>query len=314
MSEPVYLLSGEEFLASEALDRLRGEVGADPLSESAFTADVAPTELIEALTTSSLLGGRRLVIVRGAQDLKKEHTEALAAYLESPSPDSVLALLASGRTKADAVVKKHGAVIALDPPKGRRLVAWIREQARTHGLRVDDRAGWALVDSCGTELRDLDGALSQLASGVGPEGRVGAADVRRMFPRLADQRVFAFTDAVGDRRLDLAMGSLRRLLEQGDEPLVLFGSLVAQVRRMLRARRFADQSSAAVGEALGLPGWRAERLQRQAKSYREDELVTALGVLAAADVDIKGGDLPPEVALESAVLQIVTGERALERS
>jgi DNA polymerase-3 subunit delta len=310
MSAPAYLLTGEEFLASEALDKLRAEVDADPLSEIAFAGDVGVFDLLQALSTSSLLGGRRLVIVRGAQDLKKEHAEAIAEYLESPSPDSVLALVSTGRSKVDAVVKKLGAVISLEPPKGRRLVGWIRERARQHQLNVDERAAWALVDSVGTELRDLDGALSQLATGGDAGGKIGAADVRRMFPRLADQRIFAFTDAVGDRRLELAMGSLRRLLEQGDEPLVLFGSLVSQVRRMLRARRYADQSAAAVGDAMGLPSWRAERLQKQARSYREEELVAALGLLAAADVDIKGGDLPPEVALERAVLQIVAGERA----
>lgn len=312
MTAPAYLLAGEEFLASEALDKVRAEVAADPLSEVAFTADAAPAELVEALTTSSLLGGRRLVIVRNAQELKKDHAEALAEYLESPSPDSVLVLVAAGRTKLDAAVKKHGAVVALEPPRGRRLAGWVRERARARGLKMDDRGGWALIDAVGTELRDLDGALSQLSTGSGPDGRVGAAEVRRMFPRLADQRVFAFTDAVGDRRMELAMGSLRRLLEQGDEPLVLFGSLVAQVRRMLRARRYADQGSAAVGEALGLPGWRAERLQKQARSYREEELVAALGILAAADVEIKGGDLPPEVALEKAVLQIVSGEMVVQ--
>jgi DNA polymerase III delta subunit len=30
-------------------------------------------------------------------------------------------------------------------------------------------------------------------------------------------------------------------------------------------------------------------------------------VLAATDVEIKGGDLPPDAALERAVIQIVTG-------
>ena len=309
MTAPVYLLTGEEFLASEALDRLRSEIAADPLSEIAFTGDVTATELLEALGTASLLGGRRLVVVRGAEALKKEHADALQTYLESPSPDSVLALVSSGRSKVDPIVKKLGAVISLEPPKGRRLVGWIRERSRTHELRLDERGAWALVDSVGVELRDLDAALSQLATNLGPGGKVGAAEVRRMFPRLADQRIFAFTDAVGDRRLELAMGSLRRLLEQGDEPLVLFGSLVSQVRRMLRARRYADQSAAAVGEAMGLPGWRAERLQKQARSYREEELVSALTSLAKADVDIKGGDVPPEVALERAVLEIVTGDK-----
>jgi DNA polymerase-3 subunit delta len=249
------------------------------------------------------------VVVRGAQDLKKEHAEALAEYLESPSPETVLVLVASGRTKLDAAIKKHGAVVPLEAPRGRRLAGWVVQRARAYGLRMDDRGGWALIDACGTELRDLDGAISQLATGSGSGARVGPAEVRRMFPRLADQRVFAFTDAVGDRRLAPAMGSLRRLLEQGDEPLVLFGSLVAHVRRMLRARRYADEGTAAVADALGLPGWRAERLQKQARGYREEELVAALGILAAADVEIKGGDLPPEVALEKAVLQIVSGEK-----
>jgi DNA polymerase-3 subunit delta len=132
--------------------------------------------------------------------------------------------------------------------------------------------------------------------------------VRAAFPRLADERVYAFQDAVGERRLAVAMTALRRLLEQGDEPLMVFGALSSQIRRMLRARRSADVSAKAVGDALGLPSWRAERLQRQCRSYREEELVEALGVLAATDVEMKGGDLPPEAALERAVVQIVTGQ------
>jgi DNA polymerase-3 subunit delta len=307
MTSPVYLLAGESFLAEEALARVRADVGAGHLSEDSFDAAVETPELMAALETPSLLGDMRLVIVHDAQDLKKEQAEALERYLASPSPHSILVLVASGKTKLDKTVKVAGSMVALETPKGRRLVGWIRQRANDHGLKVDDRAGWALMDSVGNELRDLDAALTQLATQHGPAARIGAQQVRDAFSRLADQRIFAFTDAVGDRRLPVAMGSLRRLLEQGDEPLMLLGSLTSQVRRMLRARRYADQGSKAVGDALGLPGWRAERLQKQAKSYREEELVTAMEILAATDVEMKGGDLPPAVALERAVVQIVTG-------
>ena len=174
-------------------------------------------------------------------------------------------------------------------------------------MKVDDRAAWALVDAVGTELRDLDGALEQLALRLGADARVSANDVRKAFPRLADERIFVFTDAVGDRKLPAAMGTLRRLLEQGDEPLMLFGALSSQVRRMLRARRVADKGARAVGDALGLPEWRAERLQRQARSYKEEELVAAVGILAQTDVDMKGEFPSPEAALERAVVQIISG-------
>lgn len=310
MSAPVYLLSGETFLAEEAIDRIRAEAGTDPLSEASFGADAAAPEILGALETPSLLGGRRLVVVREANDLAKDAVEALLRYLESPSPSAVLVLVASGRTKLDSAVKGAGR-IALEAPKGRRLVGWIRERGRERKLRVDDRAGWALVDSVGTELRDLDHALQQLSTALGEGAAVGAAEVRTAFPRLADERVFAFQDAVGERRLPVAMTALRRLLEQGDEPLMVFGALSSQIRRMLRARRSADVSAKAVADAMGLPAWRAERLQRQCRSYREEELAGALRVLAATDVEMKGGDLPPEAALERAVVQIVTGQMEL---
>ena len=300
------LLVGDAFLVEEALARVRADVGSDPLSEAEFDSSAPGADIVAALETPSLLGGRRLVIVHGASSLAKDQVALLERYLEAPSPHSLLVLVASGRTTklADAV-SRAGSVVNLQPPKGRQLNAWIRERGRSHGVELDDRAAWALRDAAGAELRDIDAALAQLVSAFPPGRRIGAADVRSQFPRLADERVYAFTDAVGDRRLDTAMTALRRLLDQGDEPLVIFGALAGQVRRMLVARSVAEGGARAVGERLGMPEWRAQRLHRQARSYREEELAAALGKLAVADVEMKGGDLPPEMALERAVIEIV---------
>ncbi len=309
MSTPIYLIAGESFLSDEALDQIRVQEATDPLSEVAFDADVESASLLAALGTSSLLGGRRLVVIYGAQDLRKEQVEAIDRYLESPSPDSVLVAIATGKSKLEPSAKRAGAVIALESPKGRKLAGWLRQRATDHGLKMDERAAYALIDSVGNELRDLDGALSQLVTAHGPGAKLGAANVKEMFSRLADERVYAFTDAVGDRRLPQAMTALRRLLDQGEEPLMVFGALAGQVRRMLRARRYADQGPKVVADAMGLPAWRAERLHRQARAYREDELVESMSILSATDVEMKGGDLPPDVALEVAVTKIVLGAR-----
>lgn len=305
MTASAYLLAGESFLAEEALQRVRAETGADPLSEISFDASAAPSEILEALETPSLLGGRRLVIVNDAQSLKKDHVEALSDYLGSPSDSAVLVLLVDGRSKLTDVVKRAGTVITLEAPRGRRLVGWLRERAREHELKLDDKGAWALLDSVGTELRDLDGALGQLQTQLGAGARVGAPQVRAAFARLADERIYAFTDAVGERRLGDAMGTLRRLLDQGEPPLVLFGALSGHVRRMLQAHGLDGPKAA--GARLGMPEWRAERLLRQARSYREEELVSAMSVLAATDVEMKNGDLPvQEVPLERAVVRIIT--------
>jgi DNA polymerase-3 subunit delta len=307
VSQAVYLLVGDEFLADEALDKVRAEAGTDPLSEISFDAGAAPAEIVGALETASLLGGRRLVVIHRAQELKKDQVKALESYLDSPSPASVLVLVASGRSALADAVKRSGAVVALTPPRGRALVGWLRERGRGRDLRLDERGGWALVDSVGNELRDLDGALEQLSTALGRGAVVGAEEVRHAFPRLTDERIYALTDAVGDRKLPDAMNALRRLLDQGEEPLVIMGALAAHVRRMIIALKHADGGPRAVASALGLPAWRAGRLHRQARSYREEEMMTALSVLAATDLDIKAGELLPEIALEKAVIVMIGG-------
>jgi DNA polymerase-3 subunit delta len=231
-------------------------------------------------------------------------------YVADPAPDSVLVLLAGARTKLDAVVKMHGEVVALEAPRGRSLAGWIRRRATQLGLKVDDRAAWALIDSIGDELRDIDAALQQLATGLGEDAKIGANEVRRAFPRLADERIYVFTDAVGERRMDASMAALRRLLLQNEPALVVFGALVSQVRRMLRVRRVADRGVGAVAEVAGMPEWRARRLQKQALSYDERELIHAMDMLSRTDVEMKSGESGTmEVALERAVLEIVSKGR-----
>jgi len=306
MPKPFYLLTGEEFLSEEALDKIRAEADTDPLSEVMLDASAPAQHIVEALETGSLLGGIRLVVVESAQDLRKEHLEALERYLASPSETSVLVAIASGRNaKLTGLAKRTGAVVALDAPKGRRLASWIKERGRAHNLKVDDRAAWALIDAVGNELRDLDGALSQLEVRLGPGAKIDGAEVRRSFARLADERIYAFTDAVGERKMAAAMGTLRRLLEQGEPPLVLFGALSNHVRRLLQAHRF--DSTKAAGSFFGMPDWRVERLLGQARSYKEEELIAALGLLAKTDVDMKGDAPLPQVPLEEAVARIIAG-------
>ncbi|HEX2240087.1 MAG TPA: DNA polymerase III subunit delta [Actinomycetota bacterium] len=308
MSKPVYLLRGDDFLIEEALDRLREELNADPLSEVSFDAEADIADVLNALQTPSLLAAGRVVILREAQSLTKEQAGRLAEYLDAPNSTSTFVLTANGRTKLDEWVKKVGAVLALEAPRGRALLGWIKRRAADRDLKLDDRAGWTLIESVGGELRDLDVALEQLYTGLGPGARVSQREVVNAFPRFADQRMYALTDALGDRKLPIAMTSLRRLLDQGDHPLVLLGALTSQVRRMLVARSVAGQGASAVADALRLPAWRAERLARQARAYREEELVTAMSVLAQVDLELKG-EWPAEAAeaaLERAVVRIVS--------
>jgi DNA polymerase III subunit delta len=302
VAEAVYLVVGEEFLAAEAVERIRSEAGTEELSEVSLDADAEPAEIVTALETPSLLGGRRLVVVERANRLGADQVRAIESYLRSPSPHAVLVLVSPGRSGLEEVVGDRGEIVALVPPRGRALVKWVRERALARELRVDDRACWALIEALGTDLRDLGQGIEQLATAVGAGGHAGVAEVKRMFPRLAELRVWQLTEAFGDRRLPEAMSALRRLLDQEDEPLVILGALAGHLRRLLMAREHAEGGPGAIASAMGLNRWQAERLYRQLRGFREEDLIAGFRILADADLEIKAGDLPPRPALERALV------------
>ncbi|MFN2525087.1 MAG: DNA polymerase III subunit delta, partial [Actinomycetota bacterium] len=194
MTKPVYLLRGDDFLVDEALDELRRELKSDPLSEVGFDSSADMAEILTAVRTPSLLAEGRLVVLRDAQGLTKDQAAAIADYLEEPSSGSTLVLTASARSKVDDAVKRSGAVVAVEAPRGRGLLTWVKQRAAARDLKFDDRAGWSLIESVGGELRDLDGALEQLLTGLGPGARVSQRDVLNAFPRQADERMYVLTD------------------------------------------------------------------------------------------------------------------------
>jgi DNA polymerase III subunit delta len=310
MSRAAYLLVGDPFLQGEAVEKIRAEVAADSLAEDVFDATSDVHEIVTALETPSLFGGRRLILVHDAGRLTKAQNQVLESYIRAPSEGSVLVLLSTRTTPLADAVRSSGAVVALEPPRGRALVGWLRQRARNRSLRIDDRAAWALIDVIGGDLRELDSALDQLSTRRQGGSVVSLEDVNESFGRHSEEQVWALTDAVSQRKPLEAVTALRRLLQQGNDPVFVLGALAAQVRRLLIAKRHADGGPRAVGSALGLHGYPAQKLHRQAGIYREEELTSALQILAETDLDLKTGELPgpegAEMAVERAVVRLLT--------
>lgn len=296
-------------MQSEAVEKIRAEVAADSLAEDVFDASSDVAEIITALETPSLFGGRRLIVVSDAGRLSKAQNQALEAYLQAPSDNSVLVLLSTRSIPLAQAVRSSGTVVALEPPRGRALIAWLRRRAGDRSLRIDDRAAWALVDGVGADLRELDSALEQLATRHEAGSVVSLEEINESFGRHSEEQVWALTDAVSQRKPLEAVTALRRLLEQGNDPVFVLGALAAQVRRLLIAKRHADGGPRAVGSALGLHGYPAQKLHRQAGIYREEELTSALQILAQTDLELKTGELPgpegAEMAVERAVVRLL---------
>ena len=134
---------------------------ADEIEVGAITDSLAP----------SLFGDARIVVIKEIQDLVADCSDEIIEYLSNPDESLNLVLWHKGGVKGKALVdkvKKAGAeVISAEAiKKDSDKAEFVRGEFKNLGRKISTEAVQALIDSLGSDLRELGGACSQLASDV----------------------------------------------------------------------------------------------------------------------------------------------------
>ena len=346
----IKIIYGEDtFRSHEALEELRREVeSGDALGGSSTELDgatVRPEDLLNASLTMPLLGGRRLIIVRGllARFEAKRRTkqrpkrskakadgggdennagplgewEAVVEALPDLPESTVLALVdgkIGARNPLLVALSKAAEVQQFADLKKGELAGWIRERAELYGARLEGRAIAAMADLVGADLWAIDSELRKLATYAGDDV-ISEANVRSMVSQVREANAFALADAIVEGRGEQAIALFQRLLADGDAPLRLLALIARQYRLLIQARELLDQrlSPAEIGNRLGVHSFVAQRILQQAPPYSAGQLRSAYRRLLEADLSIKRGIYNDETALELLIFELANASPSRRR-
>ncbi|HEX8630785.1 MAG TPA: DNA polymerase III subunit delta [Catenuloplanes sp.] len=299
----------EELLATRAISQaVEAARTADPGSDvrEYEAAGLSAGEVAEMLSPS-LFGGRRVLVVRGGQDARKDLVAALLAYARDPDPEVTLIVAhvggAKGKAFADGLRAAGATVVAATKLKGHReRVAFVRDEFRRSGGRCGEDAAEALLAAVGNDLRELSAACSQLIADT--EGPVTPQTVARYYRGRAEVTGFTVADAamVGD--VPAALEALRWALHVGVDPVPIADALADGVRTVARVASAGRGSPYQLASTLGMPAWKIERAQRQGRGWTPDGLVDAMCAAADCNAAVKGGADDRGYALERAVFAV----------
>jgi DNA polymerase III subunit delta len=316
--KPVYLLTGSDRpKIQRALRRLRDRIGEDAV-ELLSAEGATGEDAVAACNSMGLLGGgRRLVVVEDVERWKAGDVKAVGAYLTSPAPDTVLALVANELKKASALGKasaKAGEILVYDVVR-RRLPEWVAKQFAERNVTVEPEAARILVEIVGEDPEELASEVDKIATWAGGDA-ITAADIARLAAGCAEVPGYELTDAWGRRDLPAALAACQTLLERSGDPVsrtvpALIGLLVGHVGRVRDCQALAAEGLTAKEAAARLKRhpFYVEKLYAQARNYDSDELRQAVVRLAELDRAVKGGSrLAVDLELERALIDI-TGPR-----
>ncbi len=314
---PADLLPGpEHLLVRRAADRLLGELreeaGGDLEVTEVRGADLRDDALPD-LRTASLFATPRAYVVRDAQTLPKAAAKALQAELAGPPPEATIILLASGTGPIQGLAKRIkdlGGRIDTAPPREWEEEAWRRlvtDELRRHDRTATREAVAAILAHAGLNVNTIAEKVAQVAAAVPAGAKVTADQVDELVVGHGSRGSFAVADAMCDRDPATALKLLRGVLEAGDHPVMVLGALTFKLRSLIAVAAGLDPKQ--VG--LRLSAGQAGRLKGVRRNFGPGELTRAMQHLAAADLEIKSGDLSAELAVERAVLAIATRDEVI---
>lgn len=305
----VLLVGDDEFLAARAVEQVTAAARrVDPEIEIIERAgsDVGDVELAE-MVSPSLFGGRRLIVIVAAQDLRTAVIESVVALIRNAGDDVCLVLQHTGGAKGKAVLAAGRAAKAteiscaqLTRPDER--LAFVRNEVRRAGGTITPEGAALLLDAVGSDLRELSTAAVQLVGDS--EGRIDAATVAEYHRGRAEVSGFAVADRAVLGDFGGALETLRWALSIGVPPVVIADAVADGVRTIARVTAAGRGNPYQVAQKLGIPPWKVKRALSQARGWSEPALRHALGVVAELNADVKGVAVDPGYALERAIARL----------
>ncbi len=312
--DPLQLVLGEEELLVERAVRaaVSAARSADPEAElrRVKVSELTPPELDEMLSPSLFAEGR-VVALEAAETANKEIADAVLAHAREPAEGVTLVVVhtGGGRSKPakelPSALKKLGARVTecakITKPADRE--AFVRDEVRRAGGRIDAGGVSALLETVGNDLRELSSAASQLVADTG--GKLDETAVRRYHRGRAEVTGFVVAEkaVTGDRAG--ALEALRWALVLGVPHVLIADALADAVRTIGRVASAGRADPYRLAGELGMPAWKIKKALSQSRGWNSAGVAEAMQVVAGVNADVKGVAADADYALERAVLRLI---------
>ncbi len=321
---PVLVFLGpEEGLRSEELDALRARVkkesGSPADEHRIYLPEGSVADAVDLLENGSLFASHRLVILAGADQIrKKTDVEIIADYCASPPHDATLVLV-SDAVRLDSRLEK--AV----PAQARKVFwelfdnqkrGWVVSHFRKRNVAITQEAVELFLELVENNTRELRTEADKLCvyvsarSAAGQKPEVGIDEVETFIYHSREESVFSLYKSIVEDDFQAVLEIVEKLDASGEtNPIQIVGGLVFQVRKLLGLRTLLD-GGFSPDEAFKRLAVRGKRIQADyraaTKRFDRGELERQLRVLIDYDVAFRelGGGLQ-RILLDLLVYQLM---------
>jgi len=314
--EPVYFLFvPETYLRDEAARSIADQAMSGTLlrefNDSTFnlTSDDA-RDAIAAAEQLPMMSQRRVVRIKNLGKLKEADEEVLLNYVNRPVDTSVVIFITEEIDKRKKLAKMlmAGAAFEFQPLKLNELQAWIRFYLKDLTAEIEPQALQRILETVISDLHTLANELNKLAAAALPSGRITTELVDSLVGRSREHMNWELSDHIVSRNRRGALKTLKDLLDDGVEPLLLIGLIAGTYRRMALAKALLSQgaSPATIFSEVRMPPFKQRDYLALLNRVDSERLARTIRRVAETDLGIKTSKATPRMQVEMLVCELMS--------
>lgn len=326
---PVYLLFGAEtFLRDLAAKTIADFAFVDAslrdFNENEFSLNQSDNlqYALAAAEQMPMIASRRVIRITevkigatAAKDnLKEDYEEILSAYLKRPAETSVVIFVADELDKRRRMAKlliENSVAVEFAPLEENDLRKWIRDEASKQNADIDDKAVNHLIGLIGSDARKITSEIEKLAVAALPDKLITYDLIEVLVPNSREMSNFDLTDHLLAKNKTRALHTLKKILDDGAEPLMLLGLIANNFHRLFLAKEMMNQGveRKEVSRIMRLPYGKQEDFLATARRTDAREFSRIMRRIAEADIAIKtskggGGTAGSRLQIEMLVCEL----------
>lgn len=242
-------------------------------------------------------------------NLKEEDEAVLERYLARPAETSIVIFIADEldkRRKISKLLIENSVAVEFIALKDFELRKWIRDKARDLNAEVDEKAATHLIALLGEDVRKITVEIEKLAVAALPDRLITFDLVETLVPNSREISNFDLTDQLLAGNKSKALQVLKKILDDGAEPLMLLGLIANNFRRLFMAKELMSQGveRKEVARVMKLPPFKQEDFLATARRADTKKLSRIMQRIAEADLAVKTSKATPRLQIEILVCEL----------
>lgn len=266
---------------------------------------------------ASLMGGRRVIFIKGANN---NLTKPLKELFSSSTSDTLLVITSTSlNTKSSLVTylkdEPFAAVIGCYDDREENITSEVRSFFIQNGITIAPDAMDVLCQRLSADRKASMGELEKLITYIGAKKNVVLEDVIKAVSDTSGSSSEDFCFFVASGQMQKALKAYQTLIYEGEEPATLIRALTYHFLRLLECTAKIEAGSTADAAASSvrppLMWFRKSEFLMQLKTFKRAAVLDVLALLYKAEVDCKTTLLPADEIGSWTVMQITGAARKL---